>query len=59
MKYVRKLEGVNVAFPAFGRADVVARTDVRNYDGLMALLDETNRIEGVIATETLPEAEVP
>lgn len=58
VKYIRKLENVTVAYAVFGRTDVVARAEVRNYDALQTLLDETNRVEGVVATETLPELEV-
>lgn len=55
MRYARKLEGITQAYPVFGRADVVARAEIRNTAALQTVLDEVNKIEGVTATETLPE----
>lgn len=58
VRYTKKLEGVTHAFGTFGRFDCAVRAEVRHAAALGNLLDQVNRVEGVLATETLPELEV-
>lgn len=52
------MEGVKMAFPTFGRADVVVNSEVKDFNGLAALLSRISGVEGVLATETLIALEV-
>ncbi len=50
--------GVRFAFVALGRFDVVAAAETRDHAGLEKLADDLNRIDAVVASETLPAVEV-
>ena len=50
---VAKVNGVQTAFPTFGRYDVVVAADVPSLKALSALAREVGGKEGVAATETL------
>lgn len=52
------MAGVKMAFPTFGRADVVVDSEVKDFTELATLLSDISRIEGVLATETLIGLEV-
>jgi uncharacterized protein with GYD domain len=52
------LEGATSCFATFGRADIVAFVNVEDFKGLTNFAFEASKVEGVTATETLPEAEV-
>jgi len=56
LKKVRKIEGVRKAFYAYGRWDIVAFLELRDYKSIRVLSGEINSIDGVRSTETLPEA---
>jgi uncharacterized protein with GYD domain len=53
-----KVVGVRFAFVTLGRFDVVAAAEARDQAGLEKLVDDLNRIEAVVASETLPSVEV-
>ena len=53
-----KIAGVRFAFVTLGRFDVVASVETRDYTGLEKAVEDLNRIEAVVATETLPALEV-
>jgi DNA-binding Lrp family transcriptional regulator len=53
---VRKIGGVRKAFVAYGRYDLVAFADTKDYDGISKLTAQVNSITGVRSTETLVEA---
>jgi len=55
---VRDLEGTTSCFAVFGRSDVVAFANVRDFTALNHFALECARVEGVTATETLPQVEV-
>lgn len=52
---VRQLEGVKVAFPTFGRYDVVIDVEVEDFKFLGQLVQKISRLSGVVFTETLVE----
>ncbi len=52
-----KVAGVRFAFVTLGRFDVAAAAEARDYAGLEKLVDDLNRIEAVVASETLPAVE--
>lgn len=52
---VRQLEGVKVAFPTFGRYDVVIDLEVEDFRTLGQLVQKISRLSGVVFTETLIE----
>ncbi|MDH5816514.1 MAG: Lrp/AsnC ligand binding domain-containing protein [Candidatus Nezhaarchaeota archaeon] len=52
---VRQLEGVKVAFPTFGRYDVVVDVEVDDFKSLGQLVQKISRLSGVVFTETLVE----
>ncbi len=54
-----KVAGVRFAFVTLGRFDVVAAAETRDYAGLQKVVEDLNRIDSVIASETLPSLEVP
>jgi uncharacterized protein with GYD domain len=53
-----KVMGVRFAFVALGRFDVVASGEAGYYPALEKLVDDLNRIEAVVASETLLAVEV-
>ena len=53
-----KVAGVRFAFVSLGRYDAVAAVDTRDYAGLQKAVEDLNRIEAVLASETLPALEV-
>ncbi len=53
-----KVMGVRFAFVTLGRFDVVAAAETRDHAGLEKLVDDLNRIDAVVASETLPAVEV-
>ncbi len=53
-----KVMGVRFAFVALGRFDVVAAAETRDQAGLEKVVDDLNRIDAVVASETLPAVEV-
>lgn len=53
----RKMEDIVVAHSVVGTDTAVAVAEVRDYSALTGLLREVNRLEGVFATEVLPEVE--
>ncbi len=53
-----KVAGVRFAFVTLGRFDVATAAEARDYAGLEKLVDGLNRIEAVVASETLPAVEV-
>ena len=53
-----KIAGVRFAFVALGRFDVAVSVESRDYAGLEKAVEDLNRIEAVVATETLPALEV-
>ena len=55
---VAKVAGVRFAFVSLGRYDVVAAVETRDYAGLQKAVEDLNRIEAVLASETLPALEV-
>ncbi|MEM0083155.1 MAG: Lrp/AsnC ligand binding domain-containing protein [Candidatus Nezhaarchaeales archaeon] len=52
---VKQLEGVKVAFPTFGRYDVVVDVEVDDSKSLGQLVQKISRLSGVVFTETLVE----
>ncbi len=50
--------GVRFAFVTLGRFDLVAAAETQDYAGLEKVVDELNRIEAVVASETLPAVDV-
>lgn len=52
---VKQLEGVKVAFPTFGRYDVVVDVEVDDFKSLGQLVQKISRLSGVVFTETLVE----
>ncbi len=53
-----RVTGVRFAFVTPGRFDIVAAAETRDYVALEKLVDDLNRIDSVIAFETLPAMEV-
>lgn len=53
-----KVAGVKFAFVALGRFDIVASVEARDYAGLQKVVEDLNRIDSVVASETLPALEV-
>lgn len=53
---VKKIEGVRKAFMVFGRYDIVAFVEARDYEAVRKLSLTVNSIEGVEQTETVVEA---
>ena len=53
---VKKIEGVRKAFMVFGRYDIVAFVEARDYEAVRKLSLAVNSIEGVEQTETVVEA---
>ncbi len=53
-----KIGGVRFAFAVLGRFDVATAAETRDYAGLEKLVADLNRIEAVVASETLPSLEV-
>lgn len=53
----RKMDKVVVAYGVVGSDSAVALAEVRDYPALTELLREVNRLDGVFATEVLPEVE--
>jgi len=53
---VKKIEGVRKAFMVFGRFDIVAFVEARDYEAVRKLSLTVNAIEGVEQTETVVEA---
>jgi len=56
LKKVKEIEGVRKAFYAYGRWDIVAFLELRDYKSIRVVSGEINSIDGVRSTETLPEA---
>ena len=56
LETVRKIGGVNKAFVAFGRYDLIAFAQSPDYSGIARLTSHVNSINGVRSTETLVEA---
>ena len=52
-KMVEKIEGVKIAFPVLGRADVVASIEVSTLEQLSVLAFNIGGIPGITTTETL------
>ncbi len=53
---VKKIESVRKAFMVFGRYDIVAFIEARDYEAVRKLSLAVNAIEGVEQTETVVEA---
>jgi len=53
-----KVAGVKYAFVTLGRFDVVAAAEARDPAALGKVVEDLNRIDGVVASETLPQLEV-
>ncbi len=53
---VKKIESVRKAFMVFGRYDIVAFVEARDYETVRKLSLTINAIEGVEQTETVVEA---
>lgn len=56
LRKVRSLKGVEKAFIAYGRYDMVAFVGAEAYPEIRKLTGEINSIQGVRSTETLVEA---
>lgn len=53
-----KVAGVKYAFVTLGRFDVAAAAEARDSAALGKIVEDLNRIDGVVASETLPQLEV-
>jgi len=53
-----KVAGVRFAFTTLGRFDVVASVQARDEEAFEKAVEDLNRIEDVVASETLPAFEV-
>lgn len=53
-----KVAGVQFAFVTLGRFDVVASVQTRDHAALEKAVEDLNRIDAVVASETLPALEV-
>jgi uncharacterized protein with GYD domain len=53
-----KVAGVRFAFTTLGRFDVVTSVQTRDQAALEKAVEDLNRIDGVVASETLPALEV-
>lgn len=53
-----KIAGVKFAFVALGRFDVVVAAETKDHAALQKVVEDINRIEAVVASETLPALEV-
>lgn len=56
LKATNKVEGVRKAYFAYGRFDIVAFLEVKDYKDLRRKTGQINSFEGVRSTETLAEA---
>lgn len=53
-----KVAGVKYAFVTVGRFDVAAAVEAKDYGALQKVVEDLNRIDAVVASETLPALEV-
>jgi len=56
LKVVRKFPEVKNAYLVFGRYDIVAFAEAKNYDALSTLTSKINATAGIKSTESLIEA---
>ena len=56
LKVIREFPEVKKAYLCYGRFDVVAFLEVKDYKDLRRLTGQINSVEGVRSTETLVEA---
>lgn len=56
LEAIRKVEGVRKAYLTYGRFDIVAFLEAKDYAELRRATTVINSIEGVRSTETLVEA---
>jgi DNA-binding Lrp family transcriptional regulator len=56
LKSIKEIRGVNDAFIVYGRFDLVVSIGAINYEEMIRLTAEINKIEGIRSTETLLEA---
>jgi DNA-binding Lrp family transcriptional regulator len=52
----KKIEGIIDAFLVFGRFDIVALMEAKDFESLRDVAAKITRLPGVKSTETLPEA---
>lgn len=52
---VKEVKGVVKAFPVYGRYDIVAFSEVSDYNSIRKIAGEINAIKGVKSTETAIE----
>ncbi len=57
-KKLKQIPEVRRAFPVLGRYDIVAEIEARDSKQLAKAVTKTNRLAGVVFTETLPEVEL-
>lgn len=53
---IKKVKGVRKAYFTYGRVDIVAFLEMKDYASLRRITGEINSFEGVRSTETLAEA---
>lgn len=53
---IKKIAGVRKAYFTYGRFDIVAFLEMKDYPSLRRITGEINSFEGVRSTETLAEA---
>ncbi|MCL4339529.1 MAG: Lrp/AsnC ligand binding domain-containing protein [Thaumarchaeota archaeon] len=56
LKSIKEISGVKDAFIVYGRFDLVVSIGAINYEEMIRLTAEINKIEGIRSTETLLEA---
>jgi len=56
LKLIKGTKGVNDAFLVYGRFDIVVSIGAINYEEMIRVTAEINKIEGIRSTETLLEA---
>ncbi len=54
---MEQIPGVKLAFPVFGRTDIVANVEVPSFQDLVKVIEKAKEQPGVIASETLVEME--
>ncbi len=54
---VEQLPGVKLAFPVFGRTDIIATVEVPSFQDLVKVIEKAKEQTGVTASETLVEME--